>query len=75
MAPAADVYYAIASNDDEAARAIAKHLAALPARCSDSVRPGLDGAVLAHWFRGLGAEFERRAAEVDWRAVQTRNVL
>ncbi len=75
MAPAGDVYYAIASNDDEAARAIAKHLAALPARCSDSVRPGLDGAALAHWLRGLGAEFERRAADVDWRAVQTRNVL
>ncbi len=75
MTPAGDVWYAIASNDSEAARAIATHLAALPARCSASARPGLDGAALAHWFRGFSAELERRAAEVDWRAVRTRNVL
>jgi hypothetical protein len=75
MTPAGEVWYAIASDDSEAARAIATHLAALPARCSASARPGLDGAALAHWFRGFSAELERRAADVDWRAVQTRNVL
>ena len=75
MTPAGEVWYAIASDDSEAARAIATHLAALPARCSASARPGLDGAALAHWFRGFSAELERRAAQIDWRAVQTRNVL
>lgn len=75
LAPAGDVYYAIASDDGEAARVIAKHVAALPLRCSDAVRPGLDGAALAYWFRGLTAELETRAHDVAWRAVQTRNVL
>jgi hypothetical protein len=75
MTPAGEVWYAIAADDSAAARAIATHLAALPARCSASARPGLDGAALAHWFRGFSAELERRAADVDWRAVQTRNVL
>ena len=74
-APGADVYYALASADSEAAHALAKLVAALPARCSESLRPGLDGTALEHWLRGLGAELERRARDVEWRAVQTRSIL
>jgi hypothetical protein len=74
-APAGDVYYALASKDSDVARAIAAHVALLPVRCSASVRPGLDGAALAHWLSGLSAVLEQHAADVDWRAVQTRNVL
>jgi len=75
LVPGGEVYFAIASADDDAAREIARHVSTLPARCSDAVRPGLDGAALTHWLYGLKDVLETRSAEVAWRAVRTRSVL
>ncbi len=74
-APGGEVYFAIATADGESAREISKHVATLPARCSDAVRPGLDGAALEHWLRGLRAVLKARSDDVAWRAVRTRAVL
>jgi hypothetical protein len=72
--PEADTFYAIASSDTKAARALGHHFEQLPIRCGKSVRPGLEGAALQRWF----IEFENITAhwdsDIDWRSVRVKSV-
>ena len=72
--PAEDTYLVLASRDTRAARALAAHVEKLPMRCSQALRPGLEGAELRAWL----AELRRIAAHwdhaVDWQAIRIRDI-
>ena len=70
----ADTYYAVASSNTKAARALARHFELLPKRCGYSMRPGLEGAQLRHWFRELETIANNWRSEIDWQSVRVRNV-
>lgn len=72
--PDADVYYAIAVSDSEAARALSRQLEQLPRRCSISVHPGLEGIQLQNWMNEFSATVDKWQAHVDWQAIRVRNV-
>ena len=72
--PAGETYYAIAVSDSKTARSISDLVARLPQRCSDSVRPGLEGGELERWLTDLDRELVRDASNIDWRAVRVRKV-
>ena len=72
--PDADTYYAIAVSNSKAARAIAAHLAALPRRCSESVRLGYEGQELESWLTALSSEVARWQPFVDWNAIKIKNI-
>ena len=74
LSPDADTYIAIAVSDTIAARAIAAHLQRLPARCTESVRVGLEGASLRAWTRDLIAIIENWQTHIDWESVSVKNV-
>jgi hypothetical protein len=73
--PDADTFYAIASSNTKAARALGQHFARLPMRCGSGVRPGLEGAELRRWFSELNAITQRWRSEIDWRSVRVKNVF
>ena len=74
LSPDSDTYIAIAVSDTKAARAIARQLQSLPARCSPSMRPGLDGSALRAWTRELISIIENWETHVDWESVRVRNI-
>ena len=74
MNPDEDTFYAVASSDTKAARALASHFEKLPQRCGRSLRPGLDGAALRAWFRELDDIADNWSTQVDWRSVRIRTV-
>jgi hypothetical protein len=72
--PEADTYYAIAVSDTKAARALSKHLAQLPRRCTVSVRAGLKGARLENWLAEFSKTITQWQPYVDWQAIHVKNV-
>ena len=72
--PEADTYYAIAVSDTNAARALSKHLAQLPRRCTISVRAGLEGARLENWLAKFSATIDQWQPHIDWQAIHVKNV-
>jgi hypothetical protein len=72
--PAMDTFYAVAANDNKAARALARHIERLPARCSASVRNGLQGDELARWLKELDAIAGHWQTQIDWQLIRVRNV-
>lgn len=72
--PDADTFYAVASSDTKAARALGHHFERLPTRCGQSVRPGLEGAELSRWFTELKNISEHWSSEIEWRSVRVKNV-
>ncbi|MEO1204336.1 MAG: hypothetical protein AAFX10_16655, partial [Pseudomonadota bacterium] len=73
-APGTDAYYAIAVSNGRAARDIAAHVNALPARCSESVRAGLRGDALADWLGTLEIQLSRWGSATDWRAIELQQL-
>ncbi len=73
--PDADTFYAIASSNTKAARALGHHLEQLPKRCSRGMRPGLEGAELRRWFSELNAITGRWRSDIDWQSVRVKNVF
>jgi hypothetical protein len=72
--PDADTFYAVASSDTKAARALGHHFEQLPTRCGQSVRPGLDGEALRRWFAELRDITEHWSSAIEWRSVRVKNV-
>jgi len=70
----ADTYYAVASSNTKAARALARHFERLPKRCGYSMRPGLEGAELRRWFGELEKIASNWRSEIDWQSIRVRNV-
>jgi len=73
--PDTDTYYAVASSNTKAARALAKHIELLPRRCGVAMRPGMEDARLRRWFRELETIAEHWRSEIDWQSVRVRNVF
>ena len=73
--PNADTYYVIAVSDTKAARALSKHLAQLPRRCTVSIRPGLEGTHLENWLAEFSAVIDQWQPHIDWQAIHVRNVF
>ena len=73
--PGVDTYYAFAVGDSRAAREFANHIDALPLRCQQSPRRGLEGGALQRWLEGFAELAERHARHVGWRAIEVKDVL
>lgn len=73
--PDADIYYAIAVSDSEAARALSRQLDQLPRRCTISVHPGLEGVRLENWLVEFAAAVDQWQPHVDWQAIRVKNVF
>ncbi len=73
--PDVDTYYALAVSDSKVARRIANHVDALPLRCTQSSRRGLEGQPLRDWLEELAIIAADSAEHIDWRGVRVRNVL
>ena len=72
--PDKDTYYALASSNSKAARALARHIDQLPGRCSASIRGGLEGEELQRWLEELSEIMDRWDSEFDWQSIRVRNV-
>ncbi|MDJ0907387.1 MAG: hypothetical protein QNI96_15325 [Woeseiaceae bacterium] len=72
--PQADTYYAVAVSDSETAHLLARHIQKLPQRCTSAVRFGLRDAALERWLMRFAGIVGQRPGDVDWQAVQVRNV-
>jgi len=72
--PEKDTYYALASSNSKAARALARHIEILPSRCSASIRGGLEGAELRRWLEELSEIVDYWESEIDWQSIRVRNV-
>jgi hypothetical protein len=72
--PDRDTYYALASSNSKAARALARHIEQLPRRCSASIRGGLEGAELRRWLEELNEIVDHWESEIDWQSIRVRNV-
>jgi hypothetical protein len=75
LAPDLDTYYAVVVTDAKLARRIANHMDKLPMRCSEALRPGLEDERLQAWLNDLAMLTARAAKDVDWRAIEVKNVL
>jgi hypothetical protein len=75
LAPDLDRYYAVVATDARVARKIANHMDRLPVRCTDSLRPGFEDKQLQDWLEELASVTAAHARQVDWRAIEVRNVL
>ena len=75
LAPDLDTYYAVVVSDAKLARRIANHMDKLPMRCSEALRPGLEDEQLQSWLNDLAMLTARAAKNVDWRAIEVKNVL
>ena len=75
LMPGVDTYYAFAVTESRAAREFANHIDALPLRCHQSPRRGLEGSVLQRWLEGFAVLAERHARHVGWRAIEVKDVL
>lgn len=74
LQPDLDTYYAIATTDTKAARALSQHIEKLPKRCSASVRPGLEGPPLRRWIEELSEIVKRWESTIDWQAIRVKNI-
>jgi len=72
--PDKDTYYALASSNSKAARALARHIEQLPNRCSASIRGGLEGAELRRWLEELNEIVDHWESQIDWQSIRVRNV-
>jgi hypothetical protein len=75
VSPGAETYYAIAVTDARAARRLANHLDKLPMRCTDAIRFGLKDGALNNWLDEFALLAARSPQQVDWRAIEVRDVL
>jgi hypothetical protein len=73
--PDAEIYYAIAVSNSQAARALSRHLDQLPRRCTASVRAGLEGMYLENWLMKLAVAVDQWQPHVDWQGIRVRNVF
>ena len=73
--PDVDTYYALAVTDARVARQIANHVDALPLRCTQSIRQGLESKALRAWLEEFAMIAADSAEHIDWRGVRVRNVL
>lgn len=74
LQPQADTYYAIAVSDSETAHLMSRLVRELPQRCTRAVRFGLRDAALENWLARFADIVAGRRANVDWQAIQVRNV-
>ena len=74
LSPRADTYYAIATTDTAAARALSKHIEQLPQRCGASVRPGIEKEELRRWLEELTAMSEHWSPSIEWRSLRVKDV-
>ena len=74
LQPDLDTYYAVATTDTKAARALSKHIEQLPKRCSASVRSGLEGAALRRWIEELTTMIEHWESAIDWQTIRVKNI-
>jgi hypothetical protein len=74
LQPDLDTYYAVATTDTKAARALSQHIEQLPKRCSASVRPGLEGAALRQWLEELTRINEHWEPAIDWQTIRVKNI-
>ena len=72
--PDGDTFYALAVSNSEAAHVISRHLQQLPLRCSPAVRFGLRDEKLDEWMAELATLVSQWRDDVDWQALQVRNV-
>ena len=75
VTPGVDTYYAFAVGDSRAAREFANHIDALPLRCGQSLRRGLEGNALRRFLDEFAVLAERHAEHVGWRAIEVKDVL
>lgn len=75
LAPDLDTYYAVVVTDAKLARRIANHMDKLPMRCSEALRPGLVDQSLQEWLNDFAMLTARGSDQIDWRAIEVRNVL
>ncbi len=74
LQPDLDTYYAVATTDTKAARALSQHIGELPKRCSASVRPGLEGFALRRWMEELTLIMKRWEPAIDWQTIRVKNI-
>lgn len=72
--PNRDTYYAVATTDTNAARAIAQHISQLPNRCSSSMRNGLEGKELRQWMDQFAAITAHWNQQIDWQVIRVKNM-
>lgn len=72
--PNLDTYYAVATTDTKAARALSQHFEQLPKRCSASVRPGMEGHALRQWMEELQEIINHWEPAIDWQTIRVRNI-
>ena len=74
LQPDLDTYYAVATTDTKAARALSQHIEELPKRCSASVRPGMEGHALRQWMEELQEIINHWEPAIDWQTIRVRNI-
>jgi hypothetical protein len=74
LASDVDTFYAVVVTNSDVARRLANHIDSLPARCSNSLRPGLKGAALQNWLTEFATITSRAAQHIDWRAIQVQDI-
>ncbi|MDH3441241.1 MAG: hypothetical protein OEM63_10840 [Gammaproteobacteria bacterium] len=74
LQPELDTYYAVATTNTKAARALSQHIEELPKRCSASVRPGMEGHALRQWMEELQAIINHWEPAIDWQTIRVRNI-
>ena len=74
LQPDLDTYYAVATTDTKAARALSQHIEQLPKRCSASVRPGLEGFGLRRWIEELTEIIKHWEPAIDWQTIRVKNI-
>ena len=74
LAPREDTYFAIASRNTRAARALSAHIATLPKKCSASIRAGLEGPSLRNWLDELQQILSHWGSDIDWRGIRIKEI-
>ena len=74
LAPREDTYFAVASKNTRAARALSAHIATLPKKCSASIRAGLEGPALRAWLDELQQILSHWGPEIDWRGIRIKEI-
>ena len=74
VAPRADTWYVVGASNSQAARALARHIEALPVRCSASIRPGFEGQSLRNWLAELDDIIDHWSPAIDWQSIQVKDI-
>ena len=74
LRPDLDTYYAVATTDTKAARALSQNIGQLPKRCSASVRAGLEGPGLRRWMEELAEIIKHWEPAIGWQTIRVRNI-